>query len=44
MITQLLHNYIILIIHQSRRNIEKQGLFEHMETVMLLLDELVDGG
>lgn len=27
-----------------KRNIEKQGLFEHMETVMLLLDELVDGG
>jgi hypothetical protein len=27
-----------------KRNIEKQGLFERMEVVMLLLDEIADGG
>lgn len=34
------------MFHRSlfRRNVEKQSLFEHMEVVMLLLDELVDGG
>ncbi|XP_003384880.1 PREDICTED: coatomer subunit zeta-1-like [Amphimedon queenslandica] len=27
-----------------KRNMEKQGLYEHMEVLMLLLDEIVDGG
>lgn len=38
------HTVTFLPHPPPRRNVERRGLLEHMDALMLILDELVDGG